>query len=319
MTVFSGIGRYGISCIFATLLAMLPVQLVGAEENTVRVLRSPVGGFQGLFIANEQGYFKKRGLKVEITVGGGPAQNIAQLQAGQTDIAQVGAVDLVAAVSQGLPVIAVLNAFDFGEVGTTGLLTLAASPLKTVADFKGKKLGVPFAAQSVQGLMVYRAFEKAGLSPADASLVNLPFDTLIESAENGIVDAIAPAGLFYPAALSKGFVEVEEFYEKIHGVPAALFAARSDWTSSNDEALAAFVEAMQEAYDYANAHPEAVRAVDAAQTRQPPDYIANRYIAPFTGAFRRDVWMAMVGDMHKYGIIPNAPAEADFIWSGAPR
>lgn len=302
----------------ASSLAMLP-SLALAQETLVRVLRSPVGGFQALYIAQEQGFFSQKGLTVEISVGGAPAQNIAQLQAGQTDITQVGAVDLVGAVAQGLPITAVLNSFDFGDEPTTGLLTPPGSPIKEVADLVGKKIGVPFVQQSVQGVMVLRAFDKAGLAPDAVTLVNLPFDTLIESAQNGTVDAVTPAGLFYPVALAQGFAEVTEFYDQIKGAPAALFAANKDWANANTDTLTAFNEAMAMAHDYANAHPEAVRAVDTAQTQQPPDYIANRYIAPFDGAFQRDVWLAMVADMQRFGIIPRAPAEAEFIWEGAPK
>lgn len=302
----------------ATALFLLPA-FAAAAETVVRVLRSPVGEFQPLYIAEEQGYFKEKGLKVEIAIGGAPAQNVAQLQAGQTDITMSGAIDVVTAVSQGLPVIAVLNVQDHDDVHTTGLLTPPGSPNKTVADFKGKKLGVPFAQRGIQGLMVYRAFERAGLSSADANLINLPFDTVIESAENGNVDAITPVGLFHAVAVAKGFNEVPEFYDTIKGTPAVIFVAGTDWVEANTDTLAAFNEAMMKAYEYANAHPEAVRAIDLAQTRQPPEYIANRHIAPLTGVFQRDVWMEMVADMHRYGIIANTPTEADFIWGGAPK
>lgn len=319
MTGTEKLSRRTAMLLAAVCVAALPASVASAQEKVIRVLRSAVGTFQPLYIAEEQGYFKEKGLKIEISVGGAPTQNIAQIQAGQTDITMSGAFELTAAIAQGLPIVGVLNTQDQGEVGTTGLLTPPGSPLKTVADFKGKKLGVPGAQNSGQGLMVYRAFEKAGLSPADATLVNLPFDTVIESAENGNVDAITPVGLFYAVAKAKGFGEVPEFYEQIQGTPAVVFLASKDWVNANAETLASFNEAMQKAYEYGNAHPEAVRAVDAAQTRQPPEFIATRYIAPFVAAFQREKWVAMASDMHRYGLIPKAPTEAELIWEGAPK
>lgn len=318
MTAFSRINRRAALLLVAASTALLPVSLASAQEKTVRVLRSPVGTFQGLYIAEEQGYFKEKGLKVEITIGGAPSQNIAQLQAGQTDVIMTGSFDLVAAVAQGLPVVAVLNTQNQGDVGTTGLMTPPGSAIKTVADLKGKKIGMP-GIQSTQGLMLYRAFEKAGLSKDDVTLVNLPFDAMIESAEKGNVDAIVPIGLFHAMSKSKGFGEVPEVYQEIKGTPAVIFAAGKEWVAANADTMTAFNEAMQKAYEYGNAHPEAVRAVDSAQTKMPPDYIANRYIAPFVAAFGQDAWAAAVADMAKYGFIPNTPATADFIWAGAPK
>lgn len=302
----------------AASLAVLPAAFAHAQDKVVRVLRSPVGTFQGLYIAEEQGYFKEKGLKVEIAVGGAPSQNIAQLQAGQTDVIMTGSFDLVAAVAQGLPIFAVLNTQDQGDVGTTGLMTPPGSPIKSVADLKGKKIGMP-GIQSTQGLMLFRALEKAGLSKDDVTLVNLPFDAMIESAEKGNVDAIIPIGLFHSLSKSKGFGEVTEVYEEIKGTPAVIFAAGKEWVGANADTMTAFNEAMQKAYEFGNANPDAVRAIDGAQTKMPPDYIKSRYIAPFVAAFQQDTWAAAVADMNKFGFIPNVPAATDFIWDGAPK
>lgn len=318
MTMSSKFNRRQAIVLGAASLAVLPASGAFAQEKVVRVLRSPVGTFEGLYIAEEQGYFKEHGLKVEIAVGGAAPQNIAQLQAGQTDIIMTGSFELVAAVAQGLPIIAVLNTQDQGEVGTMGLLALPGSPIKTVADLRGKKIGLP-GIQSAQGLAISRALDAAGLSINDVTLVNLPFDAVVDSLEQGHVDAAIPIGIFFAVAQSKGFGEVKEVYDAIKGTPAVIFAARKDWVTENAETMQAFSAAMQKAYEYGNAHPEAVRAIDTAQTNFPADYIASRYIAPFTAAFQRDKWIAAAADMQKYGYIPSAPAEADFIWDGAPQ
>jgi len=302
----------------ATAAVMLPAGAASAQEKVIRVLRSPVGTFQGLYIAEEQGYFKGKGLKVEITVGGAPSQNIAQLQAGQTDVIMTGSFDLIAAVANGLPVIATLNTQDQGEVGTTGLLVPPGSAIKSVADLKGKSVGLP-GLQSTQGLMILRALETAGVSKDEVKQVALPFDAMIETAEKGNVDAIVPIGLFFSLAQSKGFTEIKEVYPEIQGTPAVIFAAGKPWAAENADTLKAFNEALLKAYEYGNANPDAVRAIDAAQTKMPPDYIKTRYIAPFVGAFQRDKWGKAVADMERFGFITKAPAEAGYIWDGAPK
>jgi NitT/TauT family transport system substrate-binding protein len=313
------ISRRRIAAVMITVTAFAALPAVAtAAEKLIRVLRSPVGTFQGLYIAEEQGYFKEKGLTVEITVGGAPTQNIAQLQAGQADVIMSGSFDIVTASAQGLPVFAVLNTQDQGAVATTGLMTPPGSKIKTLADLKGKKIGMP-GIQSTQGLMVYRALEKGGMTKTDVTLVNLPFDAMIESAEKGNVDAIAPIGLFFSIAQAKGFGEIPEAYDEIQGTPAVIFVSSKDWVSRNEATMQAFNEAMQKAYEYGNKHPEAVRAVDSAQTKMPPDYIKTRYIAPFVAGFQRDKWNAAAKDMAKFGFIPKAPAEADFIWQGAPQ
>jgi ABC-type nitrate/sulfonate/bicarbonate transport system substrate-binding protein len=297
----------------------LPVSMAQAAETVIRVLRSPVGTFQGLYIAEEQGYFKEAGLKVEVTVGGAPTQNIAQLQAGQTDVIMSGSFDVVTAASRGLPVLAVLNTQDQGDVATTGLMVPPSSQIKTVADLKGKAIGLPGGIQSTQGLMLLRALEKGGLTKDDVRVVSLPFDAMIESAERGSVDAITPIGLFFSIAEAKKFRPVDGVYEQIKGTPAVIFVSSKSFVTEKADAMKAFNAAMLKAYQYGNAHQDVVRAIDAAQTKMPPDYIKTRYIAPFVGKFQRDVWLKAVADMQRFGFIPKAPAEADFIWEGAPK
>ena len=314
-------GRRSVTGILAALTAMaaLPLGMANAQEKVIRVLRSPVGAFQGLFIAEEQGYFKEAGIKVEVTIGGAPTQNITQLQAGQADVIMSGSFDVVTAVSQGLPITAILNTQDQGEKATTGLLVPANSPIKSIADLKGKAVGLPGGVQSTQGLMLLRALEKAGVAKEDVRIVSLPFDAMIESAERGTVDAITPIGLFYSLAQSKGFTAINAAYAEIKGTPAVIFASSKAFAAVNSDTLKAFDAAMLKAYEYGNANPDAVRAVDAANTKMPPDYIKKRYIAPFAGKFQCDVWGKAVADMERFGFIPKAPAEADYIWESAPQ
>ena len=304
-------------------LAMVPVMLaIGetakAEDRTIRLLRAPVGAFEPLYIAQEKGYFKDKGLNVEIAIGGGPDQNIAQAMAAQVEIVMTGAVPLVAAVANGVPVVAILGAEGHVAPPTTGLVVKADSPIKTIADLKGKRIGMPGIA-SPQGLATLLALEGAGVSQSDVSLVNLPFDAVVESAERGQVDATFPIGLFYTLAKSQRFREFPEVIEPIEDTPAIIYAATRDWAEANAETLSAFNEAMLKAYADANADEKLVRAVDHAQTRLPPDFIDTRPIVPFDGGFDRDVWNRMNEGLARFGFLPKVPGPSEYIWDGAPK
>jgi NitT/TauT family transport system substrate-binding protein len=289
-----------------------------AEDKIIRLLRAPVGAFEPLYIAEQKGYFKERGLTVDIQVGGGPDQNIAQAMAGQVEIVMTGAVPLVAAVANGAPVVAILGAEGHENPPTTGLMVKGDSPIKTLADLKGKSIGIPGIA-SPQGLATLLALEGVGLGPKDVTLVNLPFDAVVESAERGKVDATFPIGLFYTLAKSQGFREFPDVIKPLDGTPAILYATTRSWAEANGETLKAFNDAMLKAYADANADDKLVRAVDAVQTRLPPDFIATRPIVPFDGAFQRDVWSEMNEGLARFGFLPKVPEPAEYIWDGAPQ
>ena len=294
--------------------------LANAQElQTVRVERSPVGQFQGLFIAQEQGYFEKQGIKLDITIGASPDGALAQLMSGQRDVAMTGAVPLTAAVANGMPVVAVLNAQDQNPIATFGLIVKADSSIKTIADLKGKKVGVPGIA-SPQGSALLKSLEQAGLTRDDVEFVNLPFPGVLQAIDAGSVDAGLPIGLFYDLAIQQGNRELKEvFNNSTLGFPAVLFAANKQWADDNAELLQKFNAAMTEAYAYANANHDAVRAVDIANTKMPPEYLKVRQISPFMAGFDEKAWAAENDYLLKYGFISRKPETSEYIWSKAPR
>ncbi|ACM31330.1 ABC transporter substrate-binding protein [Agrobacterium rhizogenes] len=304
--------------ILLSVLVALEGSPAGAQEKTIRLLRAPVGAFQPLYVALERGYFKERGLVVEIAIGGGPDQNIAQAMAGQVEIVMTGAVPLVAAAANGVPVVAVLGAEAHDDPATTGLMVKVDSPIRTLADLKGKRIGLPGIA-SPQGLATLLALDGAGLTQKDVALVNLPFDAVVESAERGQVDATFPVGFFYTLAKARGFRELPDVIRPLEGTPAVLYATARQWAEENPNTLKAFNEAMLRAYADANSNQTLVRQVDRLQTRLPSNFIDTRPIVPFVGTFNRNVWYKMNVALARFGLIPRVPASNEYIWDGAPR
>jgi NitT/TauT family transport system substrate-binding protein len=313
----NGITRRTVMALAATVLA-LSWQPAGAQEmKKVRILRSPVSQFEPLFLGQEQGIFKKHNIEIEVGIGGAPDQNIAQMQAGKVDLVMTGGVPLVAAVANGLPLVATLNIQNQEKTPTMGLVVPSDSPIKEVADFKGKSIGLPGIA-SPQGLAVLLMLEKYGIKKDEVKLVNLPFDGMIDSAKNGNVDAIVPIGLFYALATDSGFREFPEAYQFLQQTPAVIYASTKAWAEANAETLKAFNAALTEAYDYANKNPDEVRRIDREQTKLPPAFIEKRFIPPFTAAFNKTRWNEMNTDLTRFGFMARTPAPEEYIWSGAP-
>ena len=290
-----------------------------SAEDLVRVERSPVGQFQGLYIAEELGYFKERGIKVDIAVGASPDGALAQLMSNQKDVAMTGTAPLTAAVANGLPVVAVLNAQDQNPTPTWGLMLKADSPFQSIADLKGKKIGLPGIA-SPQGAALLLALEGAGMTRDDVEIVNLPFPGVLAAIEAGTVDAGVPIGLFYTLSVQQGYREFHEvFAAGIQNSPAVLFAANKAWADQNADLLKRFNEAMSLAYDYANANPDKVREIDGQQTQLPKEFIATREIQPFEAGFDAGAWATEAGIYAKFGFISRVPEPSEYIWEHAPK
>ncbi|MBL6429083.1 MAG: ABC transporter substrate-binding protein [Maritimibacter sp.] len=293
--------------------------LPAAAQDIVKVERSPVGQFEALFIGMEQGYFAEQNIELDIAIGASPDGAIAQLMNGDRHVAMTGAVPLTAAVANGLPIVAVVNAQDQNPIATYGLMVPADSDIQSIADLKGKKIGLPGIA-SPQGSALIRTLEQNGMTRDDVELVNLPFPGVLQAIEAGSVDAGLPIGLFYNLSVQKGLRELKEVFDNsTFGFPAVLFAANKNWADENADLMNRFIMAMQKANDYANANPDAVRAVDKAQTQLPPEYLDTREIAPFMTGFDAEAWDAENEYLAKYGFISRKPTPDEYIWSGAIR
>ncbi len=288
------------------------------DVTTLRVNRSPVGQFQGLIVAQEQGYFEERGIAVELAIGTSPDAAIAELVSGQSQIAMTGGVPLTAAVANGAPVFAILNGQDDGVIASHGLLVNANSDVQSVTDLRGKTIGLPGIA-SPQGLYLLEALAAAGMTRDDVELVNLPFPGVTQAIESGAVDAGIPIGLFFDFGKAGGMRELSEYSEQvILNTPAVFFAASKIWAAENEEVLTKFVEAMQQAHEWANANPDEVRRIDVENTPLPPEYLMNRPLAGLQSEFNTELWATQVSGLVKYGFVSRELETADYIWSGAP-
>ena len=132
----------------------------------------------GLPIALERGFFEKHGLDVDIArpyATGVDALNA--LQAGESETVQVG-VPMIGAVLRGMDLVALGNysgsATKMGSDATMALIARGDSGIKPgdLSTLKGKRIAASFG--TINHLYVLALIEKAGLTPADVTLVNTP-------------------------------------------------------------------------------------------------------------------------------------------------
>jgi ABC-type nitrate/sulfonate/bicarbonate transport system substrate-binding protein len=86
-----------------------------------------------------RGIFQKQGIDIEVYDFGGAARQMQAMISGSVDIG-LGSSTAMAQVVKGVPVIAV--GVIANTVANIGILVSADSPIKTLADLKGKKIGI---------------------------------------------------------------------------------------------------------------------------------------------------------------------------------
>ena len=170
-------------------LAIACTALPAVAQDKVRVLLDWFVNpdHAALVIAKQKGVFSKHGLDVELIAPADPNAPPKLVAAGQADYAVSYQPTLQMLVAEGLPLVRVgvlvaqpLNA----------LVVLDDGPIKTIADFKGRKIGYSIA--GFDEALLGAILESSGLALKDVTLININFaltTALMSRQVDGVIGA----------------------------------------------------------------------------------------------------------------------------------
>ncbi len=239
--------------LFALALMIIASPAAAADKLTVMLdwFINPDHG--PLYVALERDEFEKRGLDVELIPPADPNDPPKLVAAGRADLAISYQPQLHLQVAAGLPLM---------RVGTlvatplSSLVVLADSPIKSIADLKGRKVG--FSVGGFEDALLGAMLDKHGLTLDDVKLINVNF-SLSPSLMSGQVDAVI--GAYRNFELNQMDLEGRPgraFYLEEEGVPAydeLIVVAQRENVA--DPRISAFIDALEAATQYIINHPDA--------------------------------------------------------------
>lgn len=242
-----------------TALALVSLALPAAAQGKVRLLLDWFVNpdHAALVIAKQRGIFARHGLDVELIAPADPNAPPKLVAVGQAEYAVSYQPTLQMLVAEGLPLVrvGVLVAQPLNS-----LVALEDGPVKTIADFKGRKIGYSIA--GFEEALLGAILEKAGLTLKDITLINVNFaltTALMSKQVDGVIGAFRNFEL-NDLALHKARGRLWEV-EK-HGVPTydelILIAKRETVDVARTKRLLA---AIAEATTWLKANPDAAWGV----------------------------------------------------------
>ncbi|MFW6692316.1 aliphatic sulfonate ABC transporter substrate-binding protein [Streptomyces sp. MAR4 CNX-425] len=230
----------------------------GSDGSSVRFgYINDYNGASLLAIAEKQGLWKKAGIDADVSVfNNGPIQ-IQALGAGDLDFGYIGPGAMWLPASGKADVVAI-NTLGYAD------RVIAQPGITSLADLKGKKVGVPEGTSGDMALGL--ALQEEGMSIDDVEKVPMDPATIVSAFSSGQIDG---AGLWYPMIdeIKAKVPDLEEVAStrdmKDSYFPTAFVAG----TGVDPELSTKVVRVLQQANDWRFEHPEETVAQTAAMLK----------------------------------------------------
>jgi ABC-type nitrate/sulfonate/bicarbonate transport system substrate-binding protein len=255
------------------------------ELKTIKIFFPPLNngwtsGFELVEVADAQGFFKKYGVKDELDVVPWDQYTVA-LDSGALDFAPFSDYAyFINALDKGLKAKEVVSStLPFNpDIAGDGLVVLDKGPIKTAQDLKGKRIGTTY--PSFSGVwFALDWLSKRGVAKDDVSIVPVPQAQLEQVLQQGGVDAIIAYAPLNIQLVRKGD------FRQLFSVSdvAGRFITRGGTMASNKfiaehpDLVKAYVSAISDAADWANAHPADVIKLGVDRGRLDTAFLPDLY------------------------------------------
>jgi ABC-type nitrate/sulfonate/bicarbonate transport system substrate-binding protein len=200
-----GVNRMKISALISSLITLIAISAIPAVAQTpVRINWTAVTGAQsGMFMAKQEGLFKKNGLDVELIHIPSSSRGIQAILAGEIAFSFMDGSNAVQASLKGANIVLVAGATN------RQVFSLMARPeLKRITELKGKKVGITRVGSSTHTSALY-ALGSAGLKPGDVQLLPLlEVPNIFTALAAGQIEAGVVSPPTNARAKKAGFVEL---------------------------------------------------------------------------------------------------------------
>lgn len=271
---------------------------------------TPNTNHTGLYVARDQGFWEKRGLKVDIVQP--PETGASQMVASGAAEFGVGyQEDLTLGRENGVPLVSLAAIIQHN---TSGFASPVAKNIKTPKDFAGKTYGGW--GSPVEQAVIETLMKEQGADPSKVKIVNIGEADYFTAVKRDIDFAwIYYAWTGVEAETRKENLNMiwMKDYDKRLDYYTPLLMTSEKMIQDKPDIVRAFVEGAAEGYQYAIDHPDeaadvlikAVPELNADLVRASQKWLSPRYQddAPRWGEQKKEVWEGYADWMISHGIM----------------
>jgi len=264
-----------VKLLVASLLIIgLAFPAVAAAQQKTRLNWGAVSGVMSpIWVAQEEGLFKKHGLDIELIHIASTSKAIQSMLSGEIQFTTADALNSIQAVAAGADVVMIcegVNRFVFS--------LMARPELKRVADLKGKKIGITRLGSSTHTAVLYVA-AKAGLGPNDYTLLQLgEVPNILTTLLAGQIDAGALSPPTNSRAKKAGLHELVNLGVDGPEYPSTVIASSRAYVKINPDTTRRMVRALGEGLNLFKANRQiGIRAIQKYTRLKDPEILEDTY------------------------------------------
>jgi NitT/TauT family transport system substrate-binding protein len=283
------------------------------KDITVGTLDIPDGA--ALFIAIKNGYFKREGLTATPQIVQSSENSNQDMAAGTMDFSLCNYVSSFIADENGLPLRFAADALQAAP-NVFDILVPKNSPIKSVADLKGKKIGAPTAKGAVGNLAIDELLKEHGIPSSQVTTVPIAFQNMEEALGTGQVNAIwvtAPFITQIEKVLGATRL-VDSMTGPMAGLSVAGWCTTEAFAQKNPKTVAAFTAAIQKGQQIAGAdHDAAVRQILPTYTKINAQIAASMTLGVYPASLSATRMQHVADLMFQMGLLPKKLSASSLI------
>jgi NitT/TauT family transport system substrate-binding protein len=251
-------------------VACLAAPLPAAAEDVLitQYKADPSGAPYGVAIA--KGFFKNAGVDITGVISGeGGGTSVRAVIASDLGFGETSPAAAIAAINEGQDIKIV--AIGSRSLADNVIIVMPNSPIKTMADLKGKKFGISNP-KSLGEMTAVAAAEKVGISPNDVQRVALGnLAGALTALENNVVDATSIPGILFMMRGGESKYRVIMGPKELPLLPPSADIATGDFMKKNPAKLRAILAARREAVKFIDEHTaDASKILESVYAPLPP-------------------------------------------------
>ena len=219
----------------------------GSSDNKVTIGYLPSDHDAALFVAEQQGLYKQKGIEVELVQFNNGGDLMTAMASGKVDVGYVGISPVLSSVEKGVPVKIISAAQNEGS----GIIISNNSNISSAADLSGKNIATPGEA-SIQYVLLNLYLKNNGLSMKDVNASAMKTPSINDAINTNTIDAGVTFQPFVSTSEANGNKVLATSNDILPNHPCCVVVASQSLIDKNPDLVRNIIDIHANATSYIN-------------------------------------------------------------------